>query len=192
MFLIGLFSLFVAAQQPTNCTYAYKPDTLTVEWTAYKFTEKKGVKASFPVFKLTAPESAPTLNELFTKTSIDIDPFGLESGDPGRNANIKNSFFKKMIGTKIKGTVVSFDPAISKVKIEMNGQSKVVPFRMKIEGSKYTAETDIDVMDFKMKNSLEALNKTCYDVHKGPDGKSKTWSQVSLSLSTEVIETCAK
>ena len=72
----------------------------------------------------------------------------------------------------------------------MNGKSKVVPFRMKIEGTKYLGETDIDIMDFKMKKSLDALNKVCYDLHKGPDGKSKTWSQVSLALSADVIETC--
>jgi hypothetical protein len=192
MLILGILSLFIAAESATVCTYSYKPNSVLIEWTAYKFTEKKGVKASFPVFKLNAPESASSLDELFTKTSIEIDPLGLDSGDAGRNANISNSFFKKMVGTKIKGAITSYDPAISKIKIDMNGQSRVVPFRMKIEGTKYTAETDIDVLDFKMKKSLEALNKTCYELHKGADGKSKTWSQVSLSLSAEVIEECKK
>lgn len=193
MLLSLLISLLAAqAQEPSSpCAYSYKPDSLKIEWTAYKFTEKKGVKASFPVFNLNAPASAPSVKELFTQTSITIDPQGLESGDAGRNANLKNAFFKKVIGSKIKGTVVSFDPAISKIKIEMNGQTKVIAFRMNIEGQKYVAETDIDILDFKMKKPLESLNKVCYDLHKGPDGKSKTWSQVSLSLSTEVLELCA-
>jgi hypothetical protein len=192
VFLAVVFSvLIVSAQSPTSsCTYSYKPDTLKIEWTAYKFTEKKGVLASFPVFKLDAPPTASSAQELFESTSIEIDPQGLESGDPGRNDNLKKFFFKKMIGSKIKGQVVSFSPAISKIKIEMNGMSKVVPFRMKIEGTKYIAETDIDIMDFKMKKSLEAINKACYELHKGPDGKSKTWSAVSLSLATEIVETC--
>ncbi len=194
MFLAVLFSsLFVSAQTPNSaCTYSYKPDSLKIEWTAYKFTEKKGVLASFPVFTLDAPASANSAQELFEKTSIEIDPQGLESGDPGRNDNLKKYFFKKMIGTKIKGQIVSFSPAISKVKIDMNGVSKVVPFRMKIEGAKYVAETDIDIMDFKMKKSLEAINKDCYELHKGSDGKSKTWSAVSLALSSEIIENCKK
>ncbi len=195
MFLIGFLSFFIAtAQQPAKCTYSYKPDSLVIEWTAYKFTEKKGVKASFSPasFKLNAPASANSLVELFTQTSIEIDPLGVDSGDSGRDENLRKSFFKKMIGGKIKGTVVAFDPAISKIKIEMNGQNRVVPFRMKIEGNKYSAETDIDILDFKMQKPLEALNKTCYDLHKGPDGKSKTWSQVSLNLSTEVVENCTK
>ena len=191
----ALFSSYLAsAQTPAAgaCTYSYKPDALKIEWTAYKFTEKKGVLASFPVFSLDAPATANSAQELFEKTSIEIDPQGLESGDPGRNENIKKFFFKKMIGTKIKGQIVSFSPAISKIKIEMNGISKVVPFRMKIDGGKYVAETDIDIMDFKMKKPLEALNKGCYDLHKGSDGKSKTWTAVSLSLSTDVVENCNK
>jgi hypothetical protein len=189
-----LFSYFLsmANEEQKSCLYSYKPEALKIEWTAYKFTEKKGVTASFPVFKLNAPESAPTVQELLTQTSIEIDPQGLESGDEGRNANLKTAFFKKMIGSKIKGTIVAFDPAISKIKIEMNGMSRVVPFRMKIDGTKYLAETDIDILDFKMKKPLESLNKVCYDLHKGPDGKSKTWSQVSLSLSTEILENCTK
>lgn len=188
------FALTVSAQSPASsaCTYSYKPDALKIEWTAYKFTEKKGVLASFPVFILDAPPTASSAQELFEKTSIDIDPQGLESGDPGRNDNLKKYFFKKMIGSKIKGQVVSFSPAISKIKIEMNGVSKVVPFRMKIEGTKYIAETDIDIMDFKMKKSLEAINKACYELHKGSDGKSKTWSAVSLRLTSEIVENCSK
>ena len=194
MFIAVLFSaLTVLAQSPAgSCTYSYKPDALKIEWTAYKFTEKKGVLASFPVFTLDAPPTASSPQELFEKTSIEIDPQGLESGDPGRNDNLKKFFFKKVIGTKIKGQIVSYSPAISKIKIDMNGMSKVVPFRMKIEGTKYVAETDIDIMDFKMKKPLESINKACYDLHKGADGKSKTWSAVSLSLSTEIIENCTK
>lgn len=193
MLLSLIVFLFAAqAQETSSCTYSYKPDSLKIEWTAYKFTEKKGVKASFPVFELKAPESAPSVKDLFLQTSIVIDPQGLESGDAGRNANLKNAFFKKVIGSKIKGTIVSYDPAISKIKIEMNGQTKMIAFRMNIDGQKYLAETDIDILDFKMKKPLESLNKVCYDLHKGPDGKSKTWSQVSLSLSTEVLETCNK
>ncbi len=192
MFLAALFSLIASAQPSKTdaCTYSYKPDTLKIEWTAYKYTEKKGVLASFPVFTLDAPQTANSVQELFEKTSIDIDPQGLESGDAGRNDNLKKYFFKKMIGPKIKGQIVSFSPAISKIKIDMNGTSKVVPFRMKIDGTKYIAETDIDIIDFKMKKSLESINKACYELHKGSDGKSKTWSAVSLSLAVELIENC--
>ena len=187
--LLSIF-FFAHAQDASVCSYQYRPDSLKIEWTAYKFTEKKGVKASFPIFKLNAPESATAVQELFEKTSVEIDPLGVDSGDAGRDENLKKSFFKKMIGTKIKGTVIAFAPTISKIKIEMNGKSKVVPFRMKIEGAKYLGETDIDILDFKMQKSLDSINQTCYDLHKGSDGKSKTWSQVSLALSAEIIENC--
>lgn len=185
---VFIFSL--SSQAAPACSYSYKADTLKVEWTAYKFTEKKGVKGSFPSFQLKGADKAPSAKELFEGTSIEIDPQGLESGDPARNESLKTAFFKKMLGSKIKGSVVSFDPAISKIKIDMNGVSKVIPFRMKIEGTHYLAETDIDILDFKMKKSLESLNKVCKDLHKGPDGISKTWSQVSLSLSVELVENC--
>ena len=116
MFLFLTALLFSHAQSPVGCTYSYQPNSLKIEWTAFKFTEKKGVKASFTGFQLNAPQASPTLNDLFLKTSIEIDPQSVASGDPARDTNLRDAFFKKMLGSKIKGTVVSFDHAISKIK----------------------------------------------------------------------------
>jgi hypothetical protein len=39
----------------------------------------------------------------------------------------------------------------------------------------------IDILnDFKAQTALESISKACFELHKGPDGVSKTWSEVAI------------
>ena len=38
--------------------------------------------------------------------------------------------------------------------------------------------------DFNGSKAMESLNKVCFDLHKGPDGISKTWSEVEINVAT--------
>ena len=48
----------------------------------------------------------------------------------------------------------------------------------------------IDVFDWNASEALDALNEVCHALHKGPDGVSKTWSEVHLFVSSVVKEAC--
>ncbi len=195
-FITFCISFTVAAAEPSSasgnsCIYSYKPGTVKVFWTGYKFTEKKGAKGEFKDVTITASPTAKSVEELILSTVIDIDTLKTETGDPGRDYNLINSFFKKMKGTQIKGTVESFQSDILKVKTQMNGITKTLAFRVHIDGNKYKADTGFDIIDlFKMKKAHESISKTCYEVHKGPDGKSKTWTQVNVELEGEIMNSC--
>ncbi len=43
----------------------------------------------------------------------------------------------------------------------------------------------MDVLDFALNKQLEAINKACFDLHKG-----KTWSEVALSIEVPVNSAC--
>ena len=45
--IIGLTSLQAESK---NCLYEYDPSSSKLDWTAYKFTEKTGVKGNFSKF----------------------------------------------------------------------------------------------------------------------------------------------
>jgi len=174
-----------------TCVFSYKPDSVKVFATGYKFTEKKGAKGEFKDIKVDASKTAKSAEELILSTSIDIDTAKFDTGDAGRDNNLREGFFKKMKGPHIVGKVVSYNSGILKVKTTMNGVSKMLAFNDKIEGNKYKASTDFDMVDlFKMKKPLESLSKVCLQQHKGADGKSKTWSQVSLALEGEIMNSC--
>jgi polyisoprenoid-binding protein YceI len=219
LIVLALFSslLFSSSSFAETCTVKIN-GAPHVEWTAFKFTEKKGVKGQFKNVEFTAPEVS-SVEELLSHISFVIDPAKVDSGDKGRDENLRTSFFKLMKGSgTIRGHVVSYDKEKSslKVQLHMNGVTKVVPFQLKQEAlssvtkiskkengsdkkkskSKtktltYVAQGEIDILDFRMQKSLDALNKVCLDLHKGADGVSKTWSQVELTVSGQALESCA-
>jgi len=174
------------------CTYTYAPGSVKVFATGYKFTEKMGAKGEFKDPQVFFPPSAATIDDLMLGTSIEIDGSKFDTGDPARDTNIRDFFFRKMKGgIKIKGKVESHRSDILKVRVSINGVSKSVAFLMTKDGAKYSGRTDIDIVQtFKMQKVLDSLHRVCNGLHKGPDGISKTWSQVSLELKAEIIEDC--
>jgi hypothetical protein len=46
---------------------------------------------------------------------------------------------------------------------------------------KFTVEGVINLEDFGAQAAVESINKACFDLHKGADGVSKTWSEVAIS-----------
>ena len=186
---LTLIFLFVGSAQAENCISFIKPESVKVAWTGYKTSAKKAVKGELPAVEILTPK-AKTDAELLSNVAFMIDPAKVTSGDAGRDANLRNSFFKFLKNPYIKGYVESADKTSAKIMLSMNGVSKLVPFKVKSDGKKYSAEGEIDVMDFAMQKSVEEFNKVCKDLHKGADGVSKTWSTVSLNISAELSQSC--
>ncbi len=40
------------------------------------------------------------------------------------------------------------------------------------------------------KKAFEGISNKCYDLHKGPDGISKTWEDVEILIKAPIIKTC--
>ena len=80
------------------------------------------------------------------------------------------------------------------ISIEMNGVSKTLPFSYTYESTKgiLEAKSVMDMMDFNLKGPFDSIHEACKTLHTGPDGVAKTWTEVALQVTAEVIETCTK
>jgi hypothetical protein len=56
----------------------------------------------------------------------------------------------------------------------------------------FAATGALDVLDFGLKTAFDDLHKTCEALHTGPDGVSKTWSEVALQIQAKLISGCGK
>ncbi len=175
-----------------KCLYTLKPDSTEVKWTGYKFTEKAGATGTFKEVKVNTRSNAKSVQALVKSVQVDIDALKFDSGDPARDINLTKGFFNLFKNSKIKGRVISYKEDKMLVRMTMNGVSRSVPFQVRVDGLKYTAKAEIDILDFKLNSALAALNQLCKDLHVGPDGVLKTWSTVDLSLSSEIVEDCSK
>ena len=108
----------------------------------------------------------------------DIKTGSVNSGHKERDKTLVNAFFNVQSNALIEAQIVSAKESTLIVKITMNRQSKEVPMQYQVNGNTIRANGYIDLADFDMLPSLQAINKACYDLHEG-----KTWQDVAIEFS---------
>ena len=166
-------------------------DSTKVGFTAYKTTDKVPVKGSFknvgisndhvgstPLDALNGIEFSIPVSSLFTNDATGI-----------RDPKLLKFFFGVMTNTElISGVFHSADKKCA-IDVTLNGTSVNIPLE-------YTMDTDTSisfkgVLNLEDVNALDALasiNKACKELHTGPDGISKTWSEVAVEAQVQFQE----
>lgn len=194
MFLYLLFTSLISpshALMPVSCFMVIK-DSLKVEWTAYKFTEKTGVKGTFKTITPKVKGAPQTVDEMVLQTSFEIDSLSVDTGNQARDTTLSEHFFKLMKNPKITGNITGIKDGKAMVSLTMNDVTRLVPFTYVNKNGTLTATGSIDVMDFAMSTSMKKINESCRELHKGADGVSKTWSTVDLVITATPVNTCKK
>lgn len=181
------------------CTYSYDSSATTIGFGAFKFTEKKEVKGGFLKFTVDSTKEGSSPMEVFDKATFKIDIASLDTKDAGRDFNIKSSFFGKMGSTtfiigKVKKVILSTDttpnPTVL-VSLKLNNVEREILLTTDIQkGIELSLMGTINLNDFKAQKALSSLNTTCKDLHKGSDGKSVTWPEVRIYVSTTLKVNC--
>ncbi len=166
--------------------FVVKPEGTSVKWTAYKTTEKKPVGGVFKILKFDNKEGA-TPQDALNNLSFTIPVSSLFSNDATntRDAKIIGSFFGAMLDTEfLKGTIkVTNNSYVATVT--MNGVTHDLPLNVEITDERRVSMTGtMNLKDWNALGALESLNKVCFDLHKGPDGVSKTWEDVAIEVNT--------
>ncbi len=164
--------------------FVVKPEATSVKWTAYKTTEKKPVGGEFSTLKFDIKEGA-TVEEALNNLSFSIPVSSLFTKDESRDAKLKEFFFGAMLNTElIKGTLKYANNACV-ASITMNGVTHDLPLEVSITDARRVSMTGtMNLKDWDALGAVESINKACFDLHKGPDGVSKTWEDVAIEVST--------
>ncbi|MBJ6368699.1 YceI family protein [Snuella sedimenti] len=164
--------------------FVVKPEATAVKWTAYKTTEKKPVGGEFTVLKFDNKEGA-SAQEALNNLNFSIPVSSLFTKDESRDTKLKASFFGAMLDTDILKGTIKYTNNSCVASITMNGVTHDLPLDVKItEERRVTMTGTMNLADWDALGALETLNKACFDLHKGPDGVSKTWEDVAIEVST--------
>ena len=55
-----------------------------------------------------------------------------------------------------------------------------------MKGDSMFISTTVNVMEWNGQEAMDSLNVACFDLHKGADGVSKTWSEVDINASVVI------
>ncbi len=170
------------AKQPEGPQFSVEPKTVTINWTGYKTTSKIPVKGEFKIVDISNIKEASTAVDALNGTKFSIPVSSIYSGDNERDGKLKQLFFGVMDATvSLSGTINLNEDNTGTVDLSMNGISKEIPVTYTVKDQLVEFSGTLDILnDFKAQTALESISKACFELHKGPDGVSKTWSEVSI------------
>lgn len=157
----------------------------SVEWVAYKTTEKIPVKGKFKKVNITSGGEGNTVKEAINNVEFSIPVSSIFTSDTSRDYKIRKFFFGIMEATELlSGKLVIEDDTTGYAEITMNGLTEKLPFTYEINEKEFKMSATMDVLNWNAKQSVDSLNKACKDLHKGLDGVTKTWSEVAINISS--------
>ena len=110
-----------SSQQEKNCFYSYNSGSTVLEWTAFKFTEKKGVAGTFNKITIEGMEKSDDPKKMIESLTFSIETASVETQNEERNGKIAKLFFGTISTPTITGKVKSLsDNGKATIEIEMN------------------------------------------------------------------------
>ncbi|MGY8989216.1 MAG: hypothetical protein ACKVJA_03050 [Flavobacteriales bacterium] len=194
-----LYKLDFRSAQYLKITYGgySRPENTEVNWSAYKTNDKTPVSGSFSEFSSDREnQSFNSIDDLVDGLNFSISSLSSSSGDPLRDLNLKDYFFKFLTDNfEIKGTLGRPTNDSIDIIFDVLGQKKSIRFGFYT----YTVPScpyDDQIISIRGKINLinqfdeiayNSLHARCIDLHKGADGISKTWEEVDVHIKALVI-----
>jgi hypothetical protein len=169
----------VMVEKPTGLQII--ADSTQVNWTAYKTTDKVGVNGKFTQLELKNTQSGETPETVLEGASFSIPVSSIFTDNPDRDGKIKQFFFSVLRNTEMIGGTFNFRDGKCFMTLTLNDVTKQLEVTHTFSNNKFTVNHTLNLEDFGALGAVESINKACFDLHKGPDGVSKTWSEVAIS-----------
>ena len=171
-------------------------ENTAVNWIGYKTNQKIAVSGSFSEFSTDREnKSFNSIDDLVDGLNFSISSLSSSSGDPIRDLNLRDYFFKYLTDNfKIEGTLGR--PINDSIDVSFNilSEDKTVRFAYStyLTTSKYSNKIiqikgKLDLVNQFNGEAFNSIHKQCFDLHKGSDGISKTWEEVDVNIKVLII-----
>ena len=167
----------------TKKELTYLGANTTLKWTAYKTTDKLGVKGTFNTIIVDNNKKETSIESIINSTKFKIPTSTVYTGNDPRDILIKTYFFGAMMNTDtIYGSFSSAKDGKGVVAIKMNEVEFKNNFSYSFENDSLKINAGLLLDNWNGYTALSSLHEQCFDKHTGPDGVSKTWPDVDLEI----------
>ncbi len=172
-------------QQVSLAAYSLHTAQNSIEWVAYKTTDKVPVKGRFKKVTITKNGEGASAKEAINGAEFSIPVSSLFTADSSRDYKLKKFFFGVMDNTKLLSGVLNLsDDTNGVASITMNSVTADLPFTYTLKGKQFKLTSTMNLDHWNAEKAVASINLACKELHKGKDGVSKTWSEVGIDIST--------
>ncbi len=195
IFFLGLLVLIPSLSAQEKCIYSYDANQTTLEWTAFKYTEKTGVKGTIQKIEVQNTKKSDSILGALRNIKFTLFTDSINSNNPDRDQKIKTYFFGSVrSGSEIRGRfskiVLEKMGGNAVLNLEFNKSKYAVPVTFDIQEQTLVLKGSLDVLKLGLGAGLQKLNEVCSDLHKGADGKSKLWPTVDFQVTSKLTKEC--
>lgn len=176
--------------KPDNCVYSFSDSTIKLFWAGYKTTDKLKVLGSFQEITTNhSDQKFSSIEDLVNGISFSINSKSSESGDPIRDANLRDYFFNYLTDNfQINGRFSEYNDALITANIDVLGVNRQVKFSHSIVNNVLKMRALISLDELGANKAFSSISDKCYELHKGADGVSKTWDEVNVLIDVPLIK----
>ncbi|MFN0729858.1 YceI family protein [Polaribacter gochangensis] len=157
----------------------------SINWVAYKTTDKIAVKGEFKKVNITKNGNGNTAKDAINNAEFSIPVSSIFSNLDDRDYKLRKFFFGVMDNTSlVSGKLMLKDETKGVASITMNGVTADLPFTYTLEGKVFNLNATMNLDHWNAQNAVKSLNEICKDLHKAADGISKTWSEVDINITS--------
>ncbi|MDE3740783.1 YceI family protein [Maribacter polysaccharolyticus] len=178
-----------ASKEVVGDSFVIIPDSTKVNFTAYKTTDKVPVGGQFKKISISNAKTGSTPLEALDGIEFSIPVSSLFTNDPTgiRDPKLLEFFFGVMKDTElISGTFKSTADKKCSIDVTLNGETSNIPLE-------YTMDTEnnitfngvMELENWKALDAVASIHEACKILHTGPDGVSKTWSEVAVKAQVQ-------
>jgi hypothetical protein len=194
LLFLALPLLFCPLFAKEQCIYSYDPAQTVLEWTAFKFTEKTGVKGKLDRISVKNTKKMNSVLDSLKDLTFSIQTDSVNSNNPDRDGKIKTYFFGSIKNAKdINGNfskITGEKVGTAQLNLQFGKTKHAIPVTYEIIDDSIEMKGSLDVTDLALEKGLAKLNEVCTDLHKGSDGISKLWPTVDLRVSSKLSKVC--
>lgn len=182
----------VKVEEGTDCTYSIDASAVTVNFVAYKFENKTGVKGQFQEITINGGKASANPLEVIEGATFSIPVLSVFTSDPARDQKIRESFFGTLVNTaEITGSVKSIEGDKVVLSVTLNEITFDIDAVQSFNDTSLTLEAEMDVSNWNGQAAIAALHKVCEANHANPDGgKSILWPNVSIKIQGVLKKEC--
>ena len=179
-----------------TCFYVFnKESSATVQWTAFKTSEKIGVGGQFDEVNVVAGQKSTKITEVLETIKFSINTASTNTTNEARDKKIIDAFFGTMITTdlilgQIKSAEGNNENGTCIALITLNDVESEVNLTYALNDNVLILTGEMDINNWNGQAALTALNEVCSEKHKGEDGESITWPTIALNIEATLSKKC--
>ena len=185
----------ISELENNDCVFSSDLKNTKVIWSGYKTTDKIKVTGQFKKFKsskIQQKNKYESIQSLIEGLDFTINVGSSFSGDEIRDENLKNFFFKFFTkNLVIDGKFGKLDKDSVNVVLKLFGQERSFKLHAYYENEIIHIKGHVNIIDqLGAKKAFESISQKCFDLHKGPNGISKTWQDVEIYIKAPITKVC--